>query len=211
MESHWLQNDIEIITPNLVLQLGTDEEIISLAERAYGKVLKPGQEHFFETEWWNVPRDEFIDNFIKHSYSHKENWDANNWTFFSLIFERKTGEAIGQMSLRGNKFSDCRELSTGSWLIEGYRGRGYGREARAGFLFFGFKFLEALLFKTAAMKDNIPSNKVTKSLNYKRDEASNARENTGLVHYILDRKNWLDDTEVVVKGDSEECLSLFRE
>lgn len=197
----WPPERLRIRTPRLELRIPTDHELVDLGKRSHGRILEPGQEHYFQTGWWRAKQPDYTYNLIRHNAEMKATWAISRWTLYLVPFLE--GQGIGQISLRAFSFPRNRSLNTGSWLLPEFRGQGFAREMRAGLLWFGFETLDAYAFTTAARHDNAASIKTTLSLGYKPD-----RESVDRRHFRIAREKWLDDTPTEVHGFGR-CSSFF--
>lgn len=197
---------LRVITPRLTLRVARLEELDQLATSSKDNVLIEETKHFFDVDWTSLDSPEYEQNFFCHNLYNLSQWKKDDWTLNLTIFYKHI--PIGSISIKGDDFSNRKELATGSWILKNYRGRGLGSEARAGALAFGFNKLEAETFVSDAHKDNIKSERVSSSLGYKQNGLRTAHEPLDLKRYLLIKEDWVDDTLVEVKG-FKHCKDLF--
>src|ERR1039458_5437089 len=133
----WPLFDLRIKTPQLTLRLSYDAELMGLAEKAAGRVL-PAEKADFMGPWTQLPSPEFERSFMQYHWLTRADWKPESWTLNLGVYPEDRDEPVGIMGIVGKGFVELRSVSTGSWLLPEWCGKGLGREARAAVLHLAF-------------------------------------------------------------------------
>jgi RimJ/RimL family protein N-acetyltransferase len=197
---------LKIKSEQLELRFPNEEELGELAALAFGNILPEEKSHFFATDW-SQNTDDFQLKFVQRYWQVYSEWSVESWKFPGVVFFKN--KPIGVMEIASiNDFRKTRSVITGSWLLKEYQGQGFGRQARAIALSFVFNELQGEICRSAAHKDNRPSNGVSSSLGYQLDGTESVHGVDDMVRYKLTKENWLDDLSVQVEG-FEICKQMF--
>ena len=210
--SAWPLFDLRIITPQLTLRLSPDVELMRLAEKAVGRVL-PAERADFMGPWTQIPSPEFERSFMQYHWLIRANWKPEEWRLDLGVYPQGSEEPVGLMAVVGKGFAEMRSVTTGSWLLPEWRGKGLGREARAGVLQLAFAGLGALEARSGAHAENEPSHGVSRSLGYRPDgteislTGGGARET---VRLLLRREEWekRSRSDIEIQG-LDACREMF--
>jgi RimJ/RimL family protein N-acetyltransferase len=206
----WPLFELRVQTPDLVLRLPTDEEIDALASRAVGHVLTPETVGFLDS-WTQIPSPEFERSFVAWHWRCRADWSPQKWRLTLAVFLDGQRDAIGTIGLHATEFALCREVSTGSWLLDSARGRGWGRQMRMGILHLAFDHLGARIARSSAHVDNAASLGVSRSIGYREDGTKrtvSAGQSIDLLRLRLDAEEWWCPEGYSVTG-LERCRDMF--
>jgi len=156
LSSSWPLFDLQIHTPDLTLRLPSDEELGLLARRAEGNVLDEHTQHYM-TGWTRLRSPEFERSFVQHHWLMRASWSPAKWNWLAGIYPSGEEQPVGIMGLSAQDFLAKRVVSTGSWLLCEWQGRGLGKQARGMILAFAFDHLGATEARTFASPDNAAS------------------------------------------------------
>lgn len=211
--STWPFFDLGVTTPRLTLRMPKDEELMPLAERAYGNVLDE-ENHYFLTGWTNLPQPEFQWRFLQFHWQQRANLSPEEWRLALAIFPEGEKEPVGMMDISGKDFTKLGRVSTGSWILRNWQGQGLGKEARMAMLHLAFAGLEAREAVSGAVwPDNKPSNGVSLALGYEtngRDLSMRGDDPVEVQNYRLKREQWKTRRreDIQIQG-LKECLPLL--
>ena len=194
--------DLVIVTPRLRLQALTGAQSRGLAERACGNVLTPADAAFQRT-WMSLPAGEFKARFMIDQEQALAERSPASWRLSFGVFPAGCDEPVGVQDLLADAFPERRTVSTGSWLVAGWQGRGLGSHMRAAVLTFAFEHLRAAAALTSAHERNTRSRRVTERLGYRlveRAPAQRCGERFDEVHYRLDAGAFTGRVPIRVSG-----------
>lgn len=155
--------DLRLETERLVLQWPTEDDLLALARLAEAGVHPPEQMPFLVP--WTDPSPTFISDFVAFHQSLRAGWRPDDWKLELAVFA--DGELIGVQGIHAQDFQAKRSVTTGSWLGIAFQSRGFGTEMRLAVLSLAFDGLGAAEARTAAMADNIASQRVSQKLGYR--------------------------------------------
>lgn len=160
---------LRLISEDVLLRLPRDEEIVALAEQAFGNILDQGQEHFLSgpTGKWESPEEAKI-SMLRFHWQARANIRPGGWRLVFFIFPLGQTEPVGVIDLSTEKFEATKTVTTGSWILSDRQGQGIGMSARRAALQFAFDHLGASRAESFAVPDNIASNRVSEKLGYER-------------------------------------------
>jgi len=126
----------------------------------------------------------------------------------------KEGDVVvGVQGMLATDFAVKRQVGTGSWLGQGYQGRGIGKEMRAAILQLAFAGLGAKRATSGAFEDNAASLAVSRGLGYvENGDDIGAPRGTPVrqIRLLLTREAWekkrRDDIQI---HGLETCLPMF--
>ncbi|MFM6850830.1 MAG: GNAT family N-acetyltransferase [Terrabacter sp.] len=137
-------------------------------------------------------------------------WSPDDWAL--PFVARSGGEAVGVQWLEGPDWTSERTVDSASWLVAAARGRGLGKQMRAGVLALAFGHLRAVAAISSAVVGNGGSLGVSRALGY-RDTHRSVLEHSGetLQHVRLDASAWSASglTHGVVVDGVAPALPLF--
>ena len=205
----WPLFDLRIQTPDLELRLPTDTEIDGLARRSHGRILAPDQ--LFLSDWAFLPSPAYERGMIAWHWRSRAEWTPESWRLQLAAFPRDEPEAVGAIDVHATLFGVRAEVVTGSWLIDSVRGRGWGRQMRAGMLHLAFDHLGAEIARSSANVSNGPSLGVSRSLGYRDDgtkRSSFQSRAVDLQRVRLDAVDWVCPPGYSVTG-LDGCRDMF--
>jgi RimJ/RimL family protein N-acetyltransferase len=212
VQQSWPLFDLKITTPNLEIIVPDDAVIHEIGNASLGNILDPDRLEFFaHPEWTQLKAPEYQQQHIQHYWGNRANWSFDKWTL--NVAALHDGKPIGGASLNGVDFQKTRSIETGSWILKDYRGRGFGKELRAGLIVLGFDFISAYLMTSTANKENAPSNAVSKSLGYQENGQTSIHKPCDSIRYLLTRADWKENKpdwadQIKVSG-YENCRRMF--
>ena len=208
---HWPLFGLRIRTPSLELRTPTDADLESLVELALDGVHDPATMPF-TTPWTDAQSPELERSALQYWWGCRANFSAASW---DLTFAVVNDDVIlGVQNLTAADFPTLRTAETGSWLGIGHQGKGVGKEMRRAVVHFGFEYLGALAITSAAMPDNVASQRVSLATGYQPNGTTivNRRgERTEQLRYVLTRERWAEfrhDDDIEVDG-FDACREMF--
>ena len=139
----------------------------------------------------------------------RADWRVQEWHLELGVFVE--GEPAGVQAVESKDFAGTRTVGTGSWLGQGFQGRGVGTEMRAAALELAFRGLGAQLARSGAVDGNVASLRVSEKLGYREvGRGTVAPRGVELPHtdVALRREDWRPPFDVEIDG-LEPCLPLF--
>jgi RimJ/RimL family protein N-acetyltransferase len=139
-------------------------------------------------------------------------WSPSSWSLQFAV--ESDGAVVGMQALEAEQFPVLRTVGSGSWLIQGVRGRGIGVAMRIAVLGLAFDHLGALAAVTSARTDNAPSLGVSRRVGYAENGVSLTDSAQGVVElsqFRLTAPGWRaagHGAEVTVTG-FEPCRPWF--
>jgi RimJ/RimL family protein N-acetyltransferase len=121
------------------------------------------------------------------------NWSIDGWRLDLVVVAED--RIVGVQSLEGEDFLALRTVDSASHLIEGVRGRGWGKQSRQAVLALAFGPLGAEYAVTSAWESNGASLGVSRALGYRPNGESRHRSDTGqgaatMMHMRMSRADW---------------------
>jgi RimJ/RimL family protein N-acetyltransferase len=206
---HWPLDGLRIRTPDLLLRPLTEADLGALADLLPDDVEQDPAAYRFEGLTAAANRAVVVH---QEYWRARGGWRAESWALGLGIFA--DGRLVGQQGLEGDDFAALRTVDSFSFLAPEARGRGWGKQMRAGALALAFGPLAARTAVTSAFRDNAASLGVSRSLGYVDNGTYPHRHGDGveeMVHLRLDRATWLVSPwpgRVQVTG-VEPCLPFF--
>ena len=206
----WPMFGIEICTPRLMLRMPTENELISLAQRAVHGVHAPEFAHV-AFPWELKPSPQLERGFLQHHWSMRATWTPDNWQLAFGVFV--DDEPVGCQNIGATGFDVRRTVTTGSWLSVDLHGRGLGTEMRAAVAEFAFAGLGAQRAVSSYLAGNTPSERISARLGYEPNGRRVQNRDGEAVEeqlVVLTRERWRTQprTDITLTG-VETCLSLL--
>jgi RimJ/RimL family protein N-acetyltransferase len=203
---------IAITTPALTLAMPTLDELATLADRAAEGIHDPAEMPFSNA--WTRTSPEGVARSV-----------ARYWLQSLAEITGGTGElgfvafvdGAGPVGIQGLQLEPTwptlATVTTGSWLGQRFQGRGYGTWMRRAILAFAFRVLGAQRAESSAHDGNLASRRVSERLGYREVGTSielvEGKEQR-VVHYRLERTDFVDDERIHISGVSDEVRELLR-
>jgi RimJ/RimL family protein N-acetyltransferase len=197
--------NIRVRTPRLVLRLPTGDELHELFQVAAAGI-HPPDEMPFAIPWTDDLRE---DAFLAFHRDAWESWRPDRWQCNLVTF--LDGRPIGTQGIEAENFAETRTVGSGSWLGAAFQGRGFGSEQRTAMLELAFRGLGAEAAVSGALAHNVPSQRISEKLGYRRTGTSTLSPRGEPVEhydYRLDRPDWTCPIPVELEG-LEAALPLF--
>src|SRR5256884_3875162 len=155
----------------------------------------------FDTPWTDEPAEVRPQHSLQFYWGTRANWKPTNWHITMMV---KEGDAVvGVQGMLAADFAVKRQVGTGSWVGQGYQGRGIGKEMRAAILHLAFAGLGAERATSGAFEDNVASLAVSRALGYVENgddiKVSRGRSRRAvrlLLHREVRHKNRRDDMQI---------------
>ena len=154
-------DSLRIETPRLELRLANESELRKLFRVAAAGIHDPSFMPFAVA--WTDDLEEA--GFLAYHRDTLAAWRPDEWRLNLITF--LDGEPIGSQGLVASNFVAERTATTGSWLGQGFQGRGLGTEMRSGVLSFAFEALGAERVLSGALVGNERSLGVSRTLGYR--------------------------------------------
>lgn len=202
----WPPHALALTTPDLVLGVTTEADAVTL-----GEVIPADVPH--DPKLPDVASGQKV--LLKY-WQSCGSWSTDTWRlWFTVLHE---GDVIGVQALKGKDFAVMRSVETWSWLVQGARSRGFGKQMRAGVLSLAFTHLGAVRATSEAWEDNAASLGVSRALGYVDNGVDVRRRLPGdgvevesagrMQRLLLDAEGWRSPFAVTVAG-VEDCLPLL--
>jgi RimJ/RimL family protein N-acetyltransferase len=159
----WPLLDLRLTTGDLVLRLPGESELPAFAEVA-ARGIHPSDEMPFGIPWTAQPSPQRERDSYQWWLSARGNWSVESWTLTFGVWV--AGEPAGFQDLIGRDFLKLRTVRSGSWLGQGFQGKGVGKLMRQAVLALAFDHLGAEVAESEAFIDNPASNKVSLAVGY---------------------------------------------
>lgn len=199
---------LRLTTPRLELRLGSHEELVELAHVAE-RGIHPRDEMPFGVAWTDaIGEPGFVDGFVEFHEQALRTWSPERWTLNLLVWSE--GRLAGTQALDGERFSERRTVTSGSWLGQEHQGNGIGTEMRAAVLELAFTGLGAVAAETGAIVGNHASRRVSEKVGYlPAGEGVLQPRGQPLAEwrFRLERGDWAGGTAQI--DGLEPCLPLF--
>jgi RimJ/RimL family protein N-acetyltransferase/N-acetylglutamate synthase-like GNAT family acetyltransferase len=158
---------LNLRTPRLELRLPTDAEVLRLAHAIEEHGIHPREEMPFLVPWTDaIGTEAFVPNTLEHFRSQRARRRPEDWGLNFVAFLE--GEPVGSQAMNAEGFPRERSVSTGSYLLRPFQGRGLGTEMRTAVLALAFDVLGAVRAKSGAMDGNEASARVSAKLGYEQ-------------------------------------------
>lgn len=199
---------LKIISEDVLLRLPRDEEIISLAAKAYDNILSHKAEHFLSgpTGKWSSPEEAQI-SMLRFHWLCRALLNPDDWRLVFFIYPLGSSEPVGCMDLNSKDFHKTRTVKTGSWILKDFQGQGLGLASRRAAVQFAFDDLGANFAVSYNSPDNEASNHISEKLGYQRGvvEQRGGREQQS---WLLNREDFTDFADLAVIGLKQSWPSL---
>ncbi len=210
LERDWPLFGLWVQTPRLTLSYPTDADLGTLNALANQGIHDPSVMPF-DTPWTDEPPEIRPQNSLQFYWGARANWKPANWHLTMMV---KEGDVVvGVQGMLATDFAVKRQVGTGSWLGQGYQGRGIGKEMRAAILQLAFAGLGAKRATSGAFEDNAASLAVSRGLGYvDNGDDIGAPRGTPVrqIRLLLTREAWekkrRDDIQI---HGLETCLPMF--
>jgi len=210
LERDWPLFGLWIQTPRLTLRYPTDADLGALNALVNQGIHDPGVMPF-DTPWTDDPPAIRPRNSLQFYWGARANWKPTNWHLTMMV---KEGDSVvGVQGMIATDFGIKRQVGTGSWVGQGYQGRGIGKEMRAAILHLAFAGLSAERATSGAFENNAASLAVSRSLGYVEngdDIGAPRGKPIRQVRLLLTRATWEKNRrhDIQIHG-LEPCLSMF--
>ncbi len=210
LERDWPLFGLWVQTPRLTLSYPTDADLGTLNALANQGIHDPSVMPF-DTPWTDEPPEIRPQHSLQFYWGARANWKPANWHLTMMV---KEGDVVvGVQGMLATDFAVKRQVGTGSWLGQGYQGRGIGKEMRAAILQLAFAGLGAKRATSGAFEDNAASLAVSRGLGYvENGDDIGAPRGTPVrqIRLLLTREAWekkrRDDIQI---HGLETCLPMF--
>jgi RimJ/RimL family protein N-acetyltransferase len=189
------------------MRLPTDPELNDLATRAVGRVVTY-EERLFMGPWTQLASPVFERGFVQYHWLQRAQWKPDSWVLELAAFDKDSHKSIGIGGLSAERFAVTRSVTTGSWILPEYRGRGLGKELRRALLALAFDGLGAVEARSSAYVHNAASNAISRSLGYQPDGVKRDAVNGDRHWWKLDVEVYQPHSAVRIHG-LDQCLELF--
>jgi RimJ/RimL family protein N-acetyltransferase len=210
LERDWPLFGLWIQTPRLTLKYPSDEDLAALNNLAGRGIHDPGVMPF-DVAWTDAPQETLPRNSLQFYWGARANWKPANWHLTMMV---KEGDAVvAAQGMVATDFAVKRQVGTGSWVGQGYQGRGIGKEMRAAILHLAFAGLGATRATSGAFENNAASLAVSRALGYvDNGDDIGAPRGTPMrqIRLLLIREIWEKNRrdDIQIHG-LEPCLPMF--
>ena len=206
----WPLTGLRLRTPRLELRLPSQADLDSLATLAAAGVHDPAVQPF-TIPWTDAGPAERARGLLQYHWSRWAAFSPADWSLELAVLEG--GIIVGMQGVGAKDFAILREVETGSWLGQGFHGRGVGTEMRAAVLHLAFAGLGAESAVSAAFSDNLASQTVSRKLGYQHDGITrlvSRGQPATQIRFRLDRAAWaaLARVPVTIEG-LPACLPML--
>jgi RimJ/RimL family protein N-acetyltransferase len=210
LNQDWPLFGLSINTPRLTLSYPTDADLGALNALANQGIHDPSVMPF-DTPWTDEPQEIRPQHSLQFYWGTRANWKPVNWHLTMMVKEADT--VVGVQGMIATDFAIKRQVGTGSWVGQGYQGRGLGKEMRAAILHLAFAGLGAVRATSGAFEDNAASLAVSRALGYVEngDDIGTPRGRPmRQIRLLLTRENWQKNRrpDIQIRG-LEPCLAMF--
>jgi len=210
LERDWPLFGLWVQTPRLTLSYPTDADLGTLNALVNQGIHEPSVMPF-DTPWTDEPPEIRPQHSLQFYWGMRANWKPTNWHLTMMV---KEGDVVvGAQAMLATDFAVKRQVGTGSWVGQGYQGRGIGKEMRAAILHLAFAGLGAKRATSGAFEDNAASLAVSRALGYvENGDDIGAPRGTPVrqIRLLLTREAWekkrRDDIQI---HGLERCLPMF--
>jgi RimJ/RimL family protein N-acetyltransferase len=210
LERDWPLFRLRIETPRLTLAYPADSDLETLNAVANRGIHDP-RVMPFDTPWTDEPPEIRPRHSLQFYWGTRSSWKPENWHLTMMVKEGDT--VVGAQGMLATDFAVKRQVGTGSWVGQGYQGRGVGKEMRAAILHLAFAGLGAERATSAAFEDNAASLAVSRALGYVEngdDIGAPRGKPMRQVRLLLTRQAWEKSRreDIHIHG-LEPCLPMF--
>ena len=209
----WPLFDLRVSTPRLSLHYITDDLGEQLADLAAHGIHDPDTMPFSEP-WTDVAPPELQRNSLRYYWRCRAETTSEHWNLNLAALDRN-GQLIGMCALHAERFPTTRTATTGSWIGRRYQRQGLGREMRQAALHLIFAGLAGERATTRAWHDNTASLRVTGSLPYTEEGATEEQRRDRadtMLAFAMTRQQWLtvrrDDIQLAGIGPIRTFLGI---
>jgi RimJ/RimL family protein N-acetyltransferase len=210
LERDWPLFGLSIQTPRITLRYPTDDDLAVLNDLA-GRGIHDPAVMPFDTPWTDEPAEIRPQHSLQFYWGTRANWKPTNWHLTMMV---KEGDAVvGIQGMIATEFAIKGQVGTGSWVGQGYQGRGIGKEMRAAILHLAFAGLGAERATSGAFENNAASLAVSRALGYvENGDDIGAPRGTPMrqIRLLLTREMWEKNRrrDIQIHG-LEPCLPMF--
>ena len=210
LERDWPLFGLWIQTPRLTLRYPTDGDLGELNALANKGIHDPAVMPF-DMPWTDEPPEIRPQHSLQFYWGARANWKPTSWHLTMMV---KEGDAVvGVQGMVATDFAIKRQVGTGSWVGQGYQGRGVGKEMRAAILHLAFSGLGAERAISAAFENNAASLAVSRALGYvENGDDIGAPRGTPVrqIRWLLTRQAWEKNRrdDIQIHG-LDACLAMF--
>lgn len=206
----WPLFDVRVETPELALRSATDEDLMSLADRAAGRLLEAPQAAFMDS-WMRLESPHFQREFMRKQWLNRATWRPCRWNLEFCIYPKDSDFPMGRVEAVAEEFCSIRSVKTVSWLLPEARGQGLGMQARRALLYFLFDGLGAEEVTAEVHPNNTASLYIAEKLGYTNDGSEMVIGGDGLPYRStrmrLTRESWSRDSDIhIFNLDSALCM-----
>jgi RimJ/RimL family protein N-acetyltransferase len=210
LDRDWPLFGLSIESSRLTLSYPTDDDLAALNNLAGQGIHDPAVMPF-DIPWTDEPSEIRPQHSLQFYWGTRANWKPTNWHITMMV---KEGDAVvGVQGMLAADFAVKRQVGTGSWVGQGYQGRGIGKEMRAAILHLAFAGLGAERAMSGAFEDNVASLAVSRALGYvENGDDIGAPRGTPMrqIRLLLTRQAWERNRrhDIQIRG-LEPCLPMF--
>jgi RimJ/RimL family protein N-acetyltransferase len=202
---------LRLRTQRLELRLPTRDELVELARVAQAGI-HPRETMPFRVAWTDATGEpDFVEKFIAYHEEQRSSWRPESWCLPLEVWAE--GKPAGSQTAEAEDFAATGTVSTGSWLGQGFQGRGYGTEMRTAVLELAFAGLGAERALSGVIEGNLASERVSMKLGYEHvgeSVVSPRGEPLRELQFELTRERWEARRRQATTFEGlEPCLPLF--
>jgi RimJ/RimL family protein N-acetyltransferase len=142
----------------------SDEDIVALVELA-GRGIHPPERMPFSTPWTDQPPERLPLAFAQYHWGTRATFRPEAWQLVLAVAWKDA--VVGTQGFSTTDYLVTRSGETGSWLGQGYQGRGIGTRMRQAMCAFLFDHLDAQEITSSAFVDNPASLEVSRKVGYR--------------------------------------------
>ena len=146
----------------------TDDLLPDLCDLAARGIHAPEQMPFV-VPWTDVPAEELPRRFAQYHWLARAEFSPARWSLHLAVLHE--GVPVGVQGLSTSSYLVTRTGETGSWLGQGFHGRGIGTAMRQVMCAFAFDHLDAAEITSSAFTDNPASLAVSTKVGYAANAA----------------------------------------
>lgn len=154
----------------------TDDDLPSLCELAARGIHPPDRMPFY-TPWTLDSGHELMRKSAKFHWRNRATWSVDAWDLNLAV--RHDGELVGTQGFSTTDYLVTRTGETGSWLGQGFQGRGIGTAMRQAICTFVFDHLDAEEVTSGAFEDNPASLAVSRKVGYRDNGVKRLKRGAG--------------------------------
>ena len=141
----------------------TDDLLPDLCDLAARGIHAPERMPFV-VPWTDVPAEELPRRFAQYHWLSRAEFSPSRWSLHLAVLHE--GVPVGVQGLSTSSYLVTRTGETGSWLGQGFQGRGIGTAMRQMMCAFAFDHLDAAEITSSAFTDNPASLAVSTKVGY---------------------------------------------